>query len=137
MEYTIGFALALATVGMAIGTGLGRERSFYATVMIVIASCYVLFAVMGGSSHAIVLESLIAVGFSIVAIIGFRMNLWLVVAAMVGHGLFDVVHHRFIENPGVPQWWSGFCLAFDIAAGVFLAFLLVTRRNFSVQAHRS
>ena len=34
---------------------------------------------------------------------------------------FDFVHHWFIENPGVPHWWPGFCLAFNVIVGVCLA----------------
>ena len=58
-------------------------------------------------------------------------SLWIVVATLVGHGVFDFVHHRLIENPGVPPWWPGFCLAFDVAAGGFLAVLLVRRKDWS------
>lgn len=136
MEYTIGLVLALAAIGMATVVGLGRDRSFYSTIMIVIAAYYVLFATMGGSGRTVVLESVIAVGFLIAAIIGFRTNLWVVVAALVGHGLLDAVHHQFIANPGVPPWWPGFCMAFDVAAGGLLACLLVTRNRFSVHARR-
>jgi hypothetical protein len=134
MEYTIGLLLSPAVFGMAIGVGLGRDRSFYSTLMIVIASYYVLFAVMGGSGQTLILESLVAAGFFAVAVIGFRRNLWFVVAALVCHGLFDLVHHHVIDNPGVPLWWPGFCLTFDVAAGGCLAFLLLTRHRFSVQA---
>ena len=137
MEYTIGLLLSLGVIGMASAIGLGRDRSFYSTIMIVIASYYVLFAVVGGSGHTVILESLIAAGFLIVAVIGFRTNLWFVVAALVGHGLFDIVHHEFIDSPGVPRWWPGFCLTFDVAAGGLLAFLLQTRRRFSVCARGS
>lgn len=41
-----------------------------------------------------------------------------------GHGVFDFSHHLFIKNPGVPVWWPGFCLSFDVLAGGFLAMLL-------------
>ena len=34
---------------------------------------------------------------------------------------FDLLHHWFIENPGVPHWWPGFCLAFNVIVGVRLA----------------
>ncbi len=134
MEYTIGLVLALAVIAMATVVGFGRDRSFYSTIMIVVASYYVLFATMGGSGRTVVLESVIAVGFLIAAIIGFRTNLWVVVTALVGHGLLDAVHHRFIANPGVPPWWPGFCMAFDVAAGGLLAWLLLTRHRFSVHA---
>jgi hypothetical protein len=62
---------------------------------------------------------------------GFKKTLWLSAAALGGHGVFDFSHHRFIQNPGVPVWWRGFCLSFDVLAGGFLAMLLARRSGFS------
>lgn len=132
----IGILLAIAGIGLAAATGLARERSFYSTIMIWIASNYVLFALIGGSRQTLILESLLAAGFMAVALIGFRANLWVVVAALVGHGLFDFVHHQLVASPGVPPWWPGFCLAFDVTAGGLLAFLLSTHNRFSVAPSR-
>jgi hypothetical protein len=44
---------------------------------------------------------------------------------LIGHGVFDFVHRLVIDNPGVPHWWPGFCLAFDALLGVFLAARLI------------
>src|SRR5947208_4396037 len=118
MEYVIGLMLSLAVGGLASVVGFDRERAFYPTVLIVIASYYVLFAAMGTSGRTLIVESAVASGFLIVAVFGFRRNLWLVVAALGGHGAFDFVHHWLIDNPGVPHWWPGFCLAFDAILGV-------------------
>ena len=49
MEYFIGLILGLAVGGFAAVIGFDRERAFYPTVLIVIASYYVLFAAMGAS----------------------------------------------------------------------------------------
>jgi len=125
MEYLIGLVLSLAVAGSATLIGLDRERSFYSTVVIVMASCYVLFAVIGASGRTLVLEIVIATGFLLLAVLGFKKTPWLVVTALVGHGLFDFVHSRFIDNPGVPRWWPGFCLAFDVIVGAWLAMRLI------------
>jgi hypothetical protein len=125
MEYLIGLILSLAVAGLATVVGFDRERAFYPTVMIVIASYYVLFAVMGASKHTLTIEIVVACGFLLIAILGFRTNVWFVVAALIGHGVFDFVHRFFIDNPGVPHWWPGFCLAFDALLGVFLAVRLI------------
>jgi hypothetical protein len=77
-------------------------------------------------------ESTVAVGFVAVAVAGFQKNLWVVVAGLAGHGVFDFFHHGVIENPGVPVWWPGFCLSFDVVAGMFLAGLLLRRRKKAV-----
>ena len=124
MEYAIGLILAAAVAGLATVVGFDRERAFYPTVLIVIASYYVLFAAMGASRRTLIIESAVASGFLLVAVLGFKRNIWLVVAALVGHGSFDFVHHLFIDNPGVPRWWPGFCLAFDGLLGAYLAVYL-------------
>jgi hypothetical protein len=53
---------------------------------------------------------------------------------MMGHGVFDSVHHWFIENPGVPHWWPGFCLAFDVILGAWLAPRLMTDSHLSFKS---
>lgn len=129
MEYVIGLLVSLAVVGLGASVGLNRERGFYPIVLMVTASYYVLFAAMGASSRTLIIEILVACGFLLVAQLGFRKSLWFVVAGLVGHGVFDVVHHVFIQNPGMPVWWPGFCLAFDALLGVILAVGLVRRRE--------
>ena len=124
MEYLIGGMLAVAVAGFASATGLDRERGFYPPLLIVIASYYVLFAVMGASRGALLIEIIVACGFLLFAVLGFRKNLWFAAAAIIGHGAFDFVHHLLIENPGVPRWWPGFCLAFDVILGLWLAMRL-------------
>ncbi len=86
----MGAALALSVGLSATFLGLDRDRAFYPTVMIVIASTYGLFAVMGGSIQVLGLES--------------------------------------IANPGVPLWWPAFCLAYDVVAAAYLAWLLSRSR---------
>jgi hypothetical protein len=61
-------------------------------------------------------------------VFGFRSSLWVVVAALAAHGIFDFVHDAAISNPGVPGWWPEFCFAYDVTAAVYLAWLLRSRR---------
>jgi hypothetical protein len=131
MPYLIGVVLAAVVGAFALLAGFDRDRAFYPTVLIVVATYYVLFAVMASSMPALAIESLVAGAFLLLAVAGFKKNLWLVVAALVGHGVFDFVHRIFIQNPGVPVWWPGFCLSFDALAGLVLAFLLVRRPGFA------
>jgi hypothetical protein len=128
MEYLVGVGLALAVSAMASGVGLDRDRAFYPTLMIVIALYYGLFAVVGGSMQALATESVFIVAFVLVAILGFKRNLWIVAGALIAHGLFDLFHGHLISNPGVPAWWPMFCLTYDVAAGAYLAWLLKRSR---------
>jgi hypothetical protein len=127
MEYLIGVGLAAAVCVFALLTGFDVGRVFYATLVVVVAHYYILFAVMGGSASALAEESLIAAAFFAVAVAGFKKNVWLLVVGLIGHGVFDFFHHRIIQNPGVPIYWPGFCLSFDVLAGGFLAMLLIRR----------
>jgi hypothetical protein len=107
--------------------GLDRDRAFYPTVLIVIAAYYILFAVMAGVPATVTIEAAIFAAFACAAVIGFRIKLWLVVAALAGHGVFDMFHGHALANPGVPVWWPEFCMAYDVAAAGYLALLLVLR----------
>ena len=124
MAYVIGIMLALAVSAYATALRLDRDRAFYPTVLLVVASYYVLFAVMGGSGRAIVVESLVMGVFVVAASFGFRRSPWLVVAALAAHGVLDLFHARLVANPGVPAWWPAWCLAYDVAAAGYLAWRL-------------
>ena len=97
-------------------------------MVIVIASYYSLFAVMGASTHALVLESLVGGAFLVAAVVGFRSSLWVVVVALGAHGVFDLVHGTVISNPGIPSWWPAFCLTYDATAAGYLGWLLMSGR---------
>jgi hypothetical protein len=120
----VGVLLAFAIGLLATALRLDRDRAFYPTVTIVIASYYALFAVMGSSTQTLVLEVLVGAVFLVIAASGFRSSLWVVVVALAAHGLFDLVHGRVISNPGVPGWWPRFCLSYDVTAAAYLAWLL-------------
>jgi hypothetical protein len=124
----VGAFLVFSVGLLATGVGLYRDRAFYPVVTIVIASYYALFAVMGASTHALVLESLAGAVFLVVAVTGFRWSLWAVVVGLVAHGIFDLTHAVVISNPGVPSWWPEFCLTFDVTAASYLAWLLKSAR---------
>jgi hypothetical protein len=129
MSYLIGLILALTVCIFGLLTGFDRERAFYSTVVIVVAHYYILFAVMGATTPVLISECLAASAFIILAVVGFKKSLWIVAVALAGHGIFDAFHHRIIHDPGVPLWWPGFCMSFDVLAGAFLAILLLRRPN--------
>jgi len=128
MSYLIGIILALAVCISALLIGLGRDRAFYPPLWIVIASYYVLFGVMRGSQRALVGEAVVMCVFAAIAVLGFTKSLWLVVAGLAAHGVFDALHGSFHLTSSMPPWWPAFCLTVDVTAAVFLALLLQRRR---------
>ena len=125
----VGIVLGVAIAVFARLTGFDRDRAFYPTALIVIASYYALFAVMGGSMSALMTELVGIAAFVAVAIAGFKGSPWIVAAGIAGHGVFDFVRIGLITNPGMPEWWPPFCAAIDVTIGVCLASLLYNRRE--------
>lgn len=122
--FLVGLAVALGVWQFALRVGLDRDRAFYPTVLVVVASYYVLFAVMGGSTRALLIELAIAAVFIAMVVAGFRRNLWIVAAGLFAHGVMDLFHPGLVDNPGVPGWWPGFCLGYDVGAAILLGLML-------------
>jgi hypothetical protein len=123
MEYLVAVILGLAVIIFAATVGFDRDRAFYPTVLIVIASYYALFATMGASRYStLAIEIPVGLVFVVLAVLGFKNSMWLVAAGIAGHGFFDFfVHHTLVTNPGMPVWWPGFCGTIDIVIGGWLA----------------
>jgi hypothetical protein len=120
----IGIVLSAGVAVFARHVGLDRDRAFYPTVLIVIASYYVLFAAMSGSVQTVVIELVVMTLFAAAAVAGFKSSAWIVVVALAAHGVFDAVHGHVVENAGVPAWWPAWCLAYDVGAAAGLGWLL-------------
>ena len=129
----VGVLLAVGVAALGKFTRFDEDRSFYSTVLVIIASYYVLFAILGGSGHALVWELVVAVGFSAVAIIGALYLPMLVGIGITAHGLFDLVHHVLIEDPGVPTWWPSFCGSIDVALGLWVVTITRSRAKWKTR----
>ena len=125
LPYVVGIVLSIGVALFARLVRLDRDRAFYPTVTIVIASYYVLFAVMTGSVQTVFLESAVMALFVIAAVAGFKGSAWIIVGALAGHGVQDAFHGHIVANAGVPAWWPAWCLAYDVGAAGALAWLLM------------
>lgn len=121
MAYAVGIVLALAVAGFARWTGFDRDRAFYPTTLIVVASYYVLFAALAGTTRVLVVEGLAMGVFVLAAVGGFQLGRGLAIAGLAAHGVFDLFHPFVVHNGGVPQSWPAFCLAFDAGLAAILA----------------
>jgi hypothetical protein len=122
--FSVGAALALVLGYLARVIGFDRDRSFYPTVLIVIAAYYILFAAVGGSGTTMAVEMGTFLIFSAVAVLAFRTNIWIAAAGLSAHGVFDGLHGALFTNPGAPEWWPMFCLGFDVAIAAWLCWNL-------------
>jgi len=125
MPYVVGIVLSIGVAVLARRVGFDRDRAFYPTVLIVVASYYVLFAAMSGSVETVLLESIVMGLFAVAAVAGFKGSAWIIVGALAAHGVQDAVHGHIIANAGVPVWWPAWCLAYDVGAAAALAWILM------------
>ncbi|GAA5315169.1 MAG: hypothetical protein AseanaTS_03730 [Candidatus Pelagadaptatus aseana] len=123
----IGALLAVALCVTGRVTRFDQDRSYHAVILIVIATYYVLFAVMAGEA---IMEEIVAASiFSFLAFLGALRFPLLLGIGILAHGLFDVVHHLLIHNSGVPIWWLAFCASVDIILGGWVIYLALSGKG--------
>jgi hypothetical protein len=129
MPYAVGIVASLGVAVFARLVGFDRDRAFYPTVLIVVASYYVLFAVMSGSAQTVLAELAVMTLFAAAAVFGFKGSVWITVAGLAAHGCMDAVHGAFIQNTGVPAWWPAWCLSYDVGAAAVFGWLVRNRKT--------
>jgi len=123
---SVGISLAVLLAILSRVTKFDKDRSYFATLLIIIATYYVLFAFM--SSEALITEIVIASVFSVVALAGaLRWPILLGIGILL-HGVFDYYHGHSINNSGVPEWWPAFCAGFDIVFGIWVIYLIQIKK---------
>ena len=123
----VGLAVVLAIFGKL--TGYEKDRSFFPTLLIVIASYYMLFAILDGSVSTILIEIAVAAFFIVLAIWGSYQFPLIVGAAIALHGIFDFMYGHLYVNNGVPVWWPAFCAGIDIPFGLWVMYLSYKTRS--------
>lgn len=95
----------VAFVASSRAGGVDRDRSFYPTVLVVIALLCVLFGVETGAPTVIAAElamALLALGLAL-------------------HGAFDLVHPAVLPaSDAAPPWWPAFCLGVNGAFALWV-----------------
>jgi hypothetical protein len=74
MEFAIGILIAVGVAPSAAAIGLARDRAFYPTALVVIASYYGLFAGMNGSLRALAIEAIPMAVFFGLDVTGFKRS---------------------------------------------------------------
>jgi hypothetical protein len=89
----------------------------------IIAAIYIGFAVADGRPVVIATEIGVASAFVVLAAAAIKWP-WLVVIALVAHGIKDAWQERtqFVANT---RWWPPFCLVVDFVAAALIAIRLL------------
>lgn len=98
----------------------------FAIVLVIIGSVYLGFAFKDEDPQHQIIEISAASGFILMAAFGLWWNPWLIVIGLIAHGLWDLVHHNTHRLTKIPSWYIPLCLIYDILAGGYFAFYLMT-----------
>ena len=120
-------AIAVGIAGGAIASLVARSPfirdavAYHAVWLAVIGAIYLGFAFADGRPSIVVLESVVATGFLVVAFLGLWQAPAFIAAGLVLHGFWDLVHQPRGITTRLPRWYPPFCAAFDfVFAGLFL-----------------
>lgn len=128
----IGLVLSLSVIIFAKFSGFDRDKSFYPTILIVIAAYYVLFAIISG--HSVLRELLIASVFLVIAVFGAHKSLAIVGAGIAAHGGYDIFHVIYFSKHVAPTWWAPFCASVDFVLGFWVIYL-AKNRDLQIKKH--
>lgn len=123
----MGFCVAMFIAVAGKLTRFDQDKSFYPVVLMVIASYYVLFAVMANES--IVIELIVAICFAVFALLGVKKAPIMIGIGLILHGLYDIVHIYIYSISVAPNWWPEFCASVDITLGIWVVYLSVKLVN--------
>ncbi|HBS05563.1 MAG TPA: hypothetical protein DEA96_11390 [Leptospiraceae bacterium] len=128
MEFIAALIVTSSILGAGFLLGYNRDRSYYTTILIVIALIYVLFGFMEGTAQRILVESVIALIFIAAAILGERLSHMITGVFIILHGIFDVMHPQLLPGKVVPEWYPLFCLYVDLMLG--FAVIILNARGY-------
>ena len=103
-------------------------KLFAASILVAIAFIYVGFSLKGNPISLIILEIAAALVFYFIALVGYKSNPALIAYGIIGHGVWDFLHHRLALIPtSIPTYWPLFCSVVDLITGIY--FLIMFRRD--------
>jgi hypothetical protein len=103
------------------------ERWLYSLGLLTLPGIYAFFALRAGDRAVGVQEMIYGAPFVVAglvfALVSVRRSAVVVGVFWLLHGLYDLVHGRFITNAGVPGWYPIFCFVVDAVIGLYLLWL--------------
>ena len=96
------------------------SATVYGVGLAVIAPVYVGLAVADGRWKVVAVESVVAMAFVVVALVGITGSAWVLVFGFAAHGIKDAWQERRQYVSGT-RWWPPFCAAVDWVVAAVIA----------------
>lgn len=118
--YWAGLVLGVATIPVFLALPEALAQQWGALLLAMIGGAYVGFAARDGRPGANLIELAGGLAFAGVGLAGLQFNPLLIAAGYVGHGFWDLFHHRHGPYAVTPHWYIPFCVVYDWILGIFL-----------------
>lgn len=105
------------------------QRLIYGLILTGIGFLYVGF--VWTDKDSVVINSIQAVVFLLIAYAGVKRNLYFLVAGFLLHGLWDIIYPFFRDPSLIPPHYDLFCLTIDVVMGLYI---LVFKKQFTPRA---
>jgi len=126
----IGIILAALTTALHQWVLRGGYLESTSVLLAIIAAIYYGFAVFcDGTKKARFVEVLFASFMILTAVLGWSFSYWIIVGALVVHGIWDLLHHKgnTLSLVRVPEWYPSFCAWYDFIIAGYLGVLLLSK----------
>ena len=97
-----------------------QQLQLWATTMTVILSIYIGFALKDDNKGLLLLQIAVAALFLALTLAGLWWSPWFLVAALILHGFWDLLHDYKVIKTKVMPWYPDFCIVVDWVLGIFL-----------------
>jgi hypothetical protein len=116
------FFLGLAVLTCLVGYTLSYYKAldFFAVILVLIAGVYIGFGIEDGRRDKLILESIVAIGFVALVLLGMWKWPILIPAGYFLHGVWDLLHHPVKLGARVKKWYPPACIAYDWLVGAYI-----------------
>jgi hypothetical protein len=118
--YWTALVLAAATIPVFLVLSVPAGQQWAALLLALTGGVYVGFAARDGRLSANIFELIGALAFVGIGLLGLQFNPLLIAAGFVGHGFWDLFHHRHGVHASPPHWFIPLCVLYDWIIAVFL-----------------
>lgn len=119
-EMGLGLLLSGAIIGFIKLFNQEQQLQLWAITMTVILSIYIGFALKDDDKKLLLLQIAVAAFFLSLTLAGLWWSPWYLVAALILHGFWDLLHDYKIIKTKVMPWYPDFCIVVDWVLGIFL-----------------
>lgn len=116
----LGLLLSGAIIGFIKLFNQEQQLQLWATTMTVILSIYIGFALKDDNKGLLLLQIAVAALFLVLTLASLWWSPWFLVAALILHGFWDLLHDYKVIKTKVMPWYPDFCIVVDWVLGIFL-----------------